>query len=114
MSTRSAEMESWLSVYPLAQHVTSSEPEDVIFVDVGGGVGHQCAALREKYPELTGRVIVQDLGHSIDGQHIATGVEGMAHDFFHTQPVKGMKIPILLPFSPIFRRLIFDNFCAIF
>jgi len=69
----------------------------VVYVDVGGGIGHQCKALRDKYPNLKGRVIVQDLGMTIHGKQEFSGVEGMAHDFFHDQPIKGTNsVPITI------------------
>lgn len=36
MSTRSADMKTWLSVYPVAEETADSGLEDVVFVDVGG------------------------------------------------------------------------------
>jgi demethylsterigmatocystin 6-O-methyltransferase len=90
-------MQTWLSVYPLREKTADCGPEDVIFVDVGGSIGHQCKALREKYPDLQGRVILQDLAHTIRGRIEYPGVEGMAHDFFDEQPVKGNVWKPLIP-----------------
>ncbi|KAI4196705.1 MAG: hypothetical protein LQ350_006396 [Teloschistes chrysophthalmus] len=39
--------------------------DGVIFVDIGGNVGHQAAEVLSKHPELAGRVMVQDLGEVI-------------------------------------------------
>ncbi|TVY80397.1 Demethylsterigmatocystin 6-O-methyltransferase [Lachnellula suecica] len=91
MSTRTAETASWLSVYPLIEEVSNCGMEEVVFVDVGGGIGHQCVALRDKYPDLKGRVIVQDLDHPIAGRIPHPSVKGMVHDFFNEQPVKGAR-----------------------
>lgn len=33
----------------------------VMMVDVGGGAGHQCLALREAFPNLKGKMLVQDI-----------------------------------------------------
>lgn len=33
-------------------------PDDIVFVDVGGGIGQQCALLKKKYPKLLGRVVL--------------------------------------------------------
>jgi len=40
---------TWLDVYPWKRAVTElSGPEQVLLVDLGGGIGHQCVALREQ------------------------------------------------------------------
>ncbi|KAF2236503.1 S-adenosyl-L-methionine-dependent methyltransferase [Viridothelium virens] len=91
MSTRTANAKSWLSVYPFAQEIDESGPSDVVFVDVGGGAGHQCVELRKAFPELQGRVIVQDLEYPINKRLQHPGVEGMVHDAFKKQPVKGAR-----------------------
>lgn len=67
------------------------KPRVPLFVDVGGGYGHQCASLCDKFPELSkmrGSMVVQDLPQAVQNVKIA-GVEAMAHDFFAAQPVKG-------------------------
>lgn len=65
-----------------------------IFVDVGGAMGHQCIAVRERYPELKGRVILQEQDFVV--QQVQANplpgfknVEVMAYDFFTPQPVAG-------------------------
>ncbi|KAI9147620.1 S-adenosyl-L-methionine-dependent methyltransferase [Paramyrothecium foliicola] len=90
---RDAEI-SWLSVYPVAKHlVGDGVRERIAFVDVGGGVGHQCNYLLEKFPKLSGRVVLQDLPHTIKKveDKNTPGVKKMSHDFFEKQPVSGAK-----------------------
>jgi len=82
-------MSTWLSVYPFEEEAGECGEDDVLFVDLGGGIGHQCVALRQKYPGVKGRVMVQDLEHSIKGKLDHEGVEGMVHDIFEEQPIKG-------------------------
>ncbi|KAF2683182.1 S-adenosyl-L-methionine-dependent methyltransferase [Lentithecium fluviatile CBS 122367] len=84
---------SWLTVYPVAEETKdhdwdSSRP---LYVNIGGGIGHQCAQFKEKYPDLPGRVILQDLPHSIANALQTAGVENMVHDFFEPQPIQGAK-----------------------
>lgn len=66
-----------------------------VFVDVGGGAGHQCAALARKYPDLAGKIVLQDLAQPIaDAKSsgiLPTGVTATVHDFFTPQPVVGAK-----------------------
>ncbi|KAE8366796.1 S-adenosyl-L-methionine-dependent methyltransferase [Aspergillus caelatus] len=58
-------------------------------VDVGGGHGHQCIQLIQKYPNLSGWLILQDLPQAVDQLPKIDGVETMAYDIFQTQVVKG-------------------------
>ena len=69
--------------------------ETALFVDIGGGRGQVCRAFRARYPDLPGRVIFQDLPNAVDEAEPKAGVEGMYHDFFEPQPIKGAKIYIL-------------------
>ncbi|KAF1950753.1 o-methyltransferas-like protein [Byssothecium circinans] len=65
--------------------------ERPVFVDVGGGTGQQCIALKEKFPELPGTVILQDLPTVVAGVELPEGIKVHAYDFFTPQPVKGAK-----------------------
>ena len=60
-----------------------------MFVDVGGGSGHQCVDLRKAFPDIQGRVIVQDLEYPISTRLEYASVEGMVHDAFKPQPIEG-------------------------
>ena len=72
------------------------EDRRVMIVDVGGGSGHQCRALRKAFPALKGRMVVQDLPFMADmidkEQAKASDLEPMAHDFYSPQPVQGAKV----------------------
>ena len=82
--------QSWLDEFNFEQEVASnSTPEEVIFVDVGGGIGTQCSNLRTHFPHLMGRVILQDLATPIKQALPVEGMETMVHDFWTEQPVKG-------------------------
>lgn len=88
---RQAEL-SWLNVYPVHEETAGlTDPERALYVNVGGGIGHQCAQFREKYPDIPGRIILQDLPDTIARALPTAGVENMAHDFFEPQPVRGAK-----------------------
>ncbi|KAI1207206.1 O-methyl transferase B [Annulohypoxylon truncatum] len=92
MATRSQPQQSWLKVYPVLEEATNLHPERALYVDVGGGIGHQCAQFKDKYPELQGRVILQDLPFAIAEALPTPGVENMVHDVFEPQPIRGAKI----------------------
>lgn len=92
MALRRKPQLSWLTVYPVAEEARGWDAKDnsrAIYVNIGGGIGHQCAQFRERYPDLPGRVILQDLPHSIAQALPTAGVENLAHNFFEPQPIKG-------------------------
>lgn len=84
-------MPTWLSVYPVEKDTKGWKPENPVFVDVGGGIGHQCLALKNKYPQLPGRVILQDIAPTLEHALPMQNVEVLVHDFFQPQPIKGMR-----------------------
>lgn len=84
---------AWLDVLDFEALVNKGgvvvDAETPLFVDVGGGIGSQCALLKSKLPGLPGKVILQDLPIVIQHALPTPGVENMAHDFWGEQPVKG-------------------------
>ncbi|KAJ5389685.1 S-adenosyl-L-methionine-dependent methyltransferase [Penicillium cataractarum] len=87
-----------------AKAVPSISPrpsEKPFFVDVGGGHGHQCIQLGKKYPNLLGRLVLQDLPEAINKLPLIEGVKAEAYDFFKRQPVTGAKFYYL-------RRILHD------
>ncbi|KAL1967218.1 hypothetical protein VTN77DRAFT_3509 [Rasamsonia byssochlamydoides] len=92
MAARRHGMPTWLSVYPVEKQAQGWSPEaGPIFVDIGGGIGHQCAEFKAKYPNLPGSVVLQDLPHCIDHALPTPGVQNMVYDIFKPQPIKGAK-----------------------
>lgn len=82
-------MSQWHEVYPVEEKTKGLEPEQVFFVDVGGGIGHQSIALREKYPDLKNRIIVQDIPATLAQAIPHAGVETLEQDFFEPQAITG-------------------------
>ena len=87
---------SWVNWFPVQERVIdgskNKEASDVILVDVGGGHGHDLLDFRNKFPNLPGRLILQDLPHTISEVakiDLENRIETMEHDFFAPQPVKG-------------------------
>jgi len=77
---------TWLDVVP--HEYLTNNGETPLFVDIGGGVGHQCAALLTSFPEIRRRVVLQDLQPAIGHALPTVGVECMVHDFWEDQPIK--------------------------
>ena len=67
----------------------STKHDGAMFVDIGGNTGHQAAEVLSRYPELAGRVMVQDRGEVVKSAPNIEGIKWMEHDFFNVQPVKG-------------------------
>ncbi|KAI0798392.1 S-adenosyl-L-methionine-dependent methyltransferase [Xylaria sp. FL0064] len=86
----------FLDVIDFEKEFAVQEATDPAFVDIGGALGHQCIALRQKHPGLIGRIILQDREEVI--QQVKThplpgfeGIETQSYDFFTPQPVKGAR-----------------------
>lgn len=90
MASRSEGKPTWLSVYPVLEETKGWNSKAPVFIDIGGGVGHQCVELKKMYPKIPGRVILLDLSQPIDEARPAPDVERYVHDFFEPQPFRGM------------------------
>lgn len=89
MEAQFAMLPTWLDVISFQAEVADgSAKDDILFVDVGGGNGSQCAALKKAFPELAGRIILQDRPAVLEKALDVEGMERMAHDFLTEQPVK--------------------------
>ncbi|GAP82371.2 putative O-methyl transferase B [Rosellinia necatrix] len=82
---------TWLSVYPVEAEAAGWQADQPLYVNMGGGIGQQCAQFKDKYPGINGRIILQDLPHSVAKALPTPGVENMAHNMFEPQPVAGAK-----------------------
>ena len=74
--------------YPVTEEV-SEWNHDAVLVDIGGSLGHQCADFKRHFPDIPGRVVLQDLQGPISTAMSTPGVENMVHDMFTPQPIKG-------------------------
>lgn len=82
-------MPTWLDVYPYQEKVDGLKPEQPFFVDLGGGLGHQSIALREKLPDLPNRIILQDIPTTLAHAIKHPAVEIAVQDFFQPQAITG-------------------------
>jgi hypothetical protein len=92
MALRRGSNESWLTVYPVEEVTKGWSADKAVYVNIGGSIGHQCAQFKETYPQVPGRVILQDLAHSIAQALPTPGVDNMVHNFWDPQPVLGAKL----------------------
>lgn len=83
---------SWVDheFYPVSDRLIkgfNSDYSEVFLVDVGGGKGHDLLELKEKYPHIPGRLILQDRLSVITTAVSDDIFEAICHDFFTVQPV---------------------------
>lgn len=86
----------WFETLPLDEVLGGKNevaPDAPLIVDVGGGYGQEMVAFHKAHPDRSGRLILQDLGPTIQRVDVAaiSPVEATVHDFFAPQPVKGAK-----------------------
>ncbi|PVH95258.1 S-adenosyl-L-methionine-dependent methyltransferase [Periconia macrospinosa] len=82
----------WFDVFPFDQVVGHGSDKNIIlFVDIGSALGHQSIALRQRFPDLPGRVIIQDTPQVISAVQPSHDIEPQVYDFFTPQPVKGAR-----------------------
>lgn len=91
-------MRHWLDVYPVQEKTAGLDPAQVFFVDVGGGIGHQSIALREKFPTPPNEIILQDIPITLAHAIPHPGVKTMVQDFFQPQEIKGMSMVLSFHF----------------
>ncbi|KAM3497403.1 hypothetical protein MY10362_009248 [Beauveria mimosiformis] len=91
MEAQFASLPTWLDAVDFASELGGPDlgsAEHVVFVDVGGGNGQQIAALKEKFPGLKGRAILQDRPEVLEKALEVDGMEKMSYDYLTEQPVK--------------------------
>jgi ribosomal protein RSM22 (predicted rRNA methylase) len=88
MEAQFASLPTWLDVVSFESEIAhDASADDIVFVDVGGGNGSQCAALKKEYPHLQGRIILQDRPAVLESALQVSGMEKIPHDFLTEQPV---------------------------
>ena len=79
-----------LSFYPARERLGgTTNDDDVLLIDIGGGDGNELAQFKAAFPELKGRVILQELAHVVKRMSNKS-FEAMEHDWNKPQPIKGM------------------------
>lgn len=53
-------MQASLGIFSFEDFFQGTDPETPLFVNMGGGIGQYALSLREKFPTLRGRIIVQE------------------------------------------------------
>lgn len=98
-----------VGIYPFGEELKAASDqamaEDKPFmVDIGSSAGDTMKTIRQHFPELKGKMIVQDIPqviHHIPAGHLPPGIEPQVHDFWTPQPIKGAPVYYL-------RRILHD------
>jgi hypothetical protein len=121
MQAQFSSLPSWLSVLDFDSEISKgADPDTFIFVDVGGGTGQQCQALCDKFPNLKGKIVVQDRPEVLDKAITGSRVDRMSYDYLTKQPVKGSSrsfgpLPVILADMTVaarayyFRQILHNN-----
>ncbi|KAJ5384127.1 O-methyltransferase family 2 [Penicillium concentricum] len=86
---------SWLEWFPVEQRLLGGAQADAetLMVDIAGGRGHDLAAFLERYPEVKGRLVLEDQPHVLKDSTIDTErIEKLPFDLFKPQPIHGARI----------------------
>lgn len=96
MSFQRVGQKSWLDVFPLEKYLHDPNTEKnhrKLFVDVGGGYGHQCREVLKRFPWVQGHVVLQDThGAAIESAKCIEGLKVVYHDFTKTQSIKEARV----------------------
>ncbi|TGO09619.1 hypothetical protein BTUL_0159g00040 [Botrytis tulipae] len=90
MTVQRAGAMTWLSAFPFRKELGDFQNKPV-FVDIGDGFGHQCILVKETFPELSGKLVLQDLPQTLEHVPKIDGVETIVHNFFEPQVIKDAK-----------------------
>lgn len=82
----------WFEIYPVEEKLRVSS-DQVLLVDIGGGVGHDITAFKKRFPNLPGQLIVQDLPQVVDTvkEPLPEGITAIGYNMFEKQPIIGAR-----------------------
>ncbi|KAJ5678266.1 uncharacterized protein N7477_003899 [Penicillium maclennaniae] len=79
----------WFEFFPVEERLRVSRRSDTLIVDVGGGQGEDLKKFQEHFPDLPGKLILQDLPSVIEG------VTDHRASKYKKQPVQNAKVYFL-------------------
>lgn len=82
----------WLDISDMRSTIEAFDAakSDVLQVDIGCGYGQDLDRLVLRYPDASGRLILQDQAHVVDKATQTQRIEKTTHDFFTPQFIKGL------------------------
>ena len=95
LMTRQRQGEDWFNFYPVEArlaHHGQAGPEDTLLVDIGGGFGHDLVKFHQRFPDVQGKLVLQDQHSTIKAiKDLPPAISTMTHDFFTTNPICGAR-----------------------
>lgn len=84
--------QQWFNSFPIESKLLVHSSSDPLLIDIGGSQGADLISFKERYPDLSGWLILQDLPIVVEqAKNVPFGIEVMGYDFFAPQPIKGAK-----------------------
>lgn len=92
MYAQHADMANCFDVLDLREESGNLSSEKPVFVDipVGGGTGGQCMEAKNRFFDIPGKIVLQDLPAVIAEAKVVQGIETQAYDCFTPQPIRGI------------------------
>ncbi|KAJ5708889.1 hypothetical protein N7493_010223 [Penicillium malachiteum] len=85
----------WVDWFPVQERLLddfTGGTEDVFLVDIAGGRGQDLKAFEAKFPETSGRLILQERECMLDEAKLSGKIEKKGFDLFKPQKVQGAKV----------------------
>ncbi|KAJ5699001.1 hypothetical protein N7462_001006, partial [Penicillium macrosclerotiorum] len=103
MSSRREGKPNWFDIYPVERLMsgTSSHPDAIFLVDIGGNQGHDLGNFYARYSNTSGRLILQDLPKIVAAVD-RPGIETVSYSFLDPQPIKTIEDARAYYFRAIF------------
>ena len=86
----------WVDWFPVQERLIDGfvgGEENVLFIDMAGGLGQDLKAFQAKFPAAPGRLILQDQAHVLEEADVGGEIERIPFDLFKPQPIQGMTPP---------------------
>lgn len=88
---------NWVDWFPVKEKLLDDPikpavgEDEILYVDIAGGRGHELLAFKEKFPEYKGRYVLHDLPVITEDQTLQLGksVEKRAINFFEDKVIPG-------------------------
>ncbi|KAF5858209.1 hypothetical protein ETB97_004712 [Aspergillus alliaceus] len=101
MEGQRADRPHWADWFPIQDQILAGAHKGLdgpLLVDIGGGRGHDLLGFKQRFPDVPGKLVLEDLPTVIDEARSAldldgNGIDAVGYDFFaQEQPVQGARI----------------------
>jgi hypothetical protein len=88
IASQTSSLSAQMPILEFFSRPSPSTRETILLADVLGG-GHECMAIVEKFLDLEGPMVLQDLPKVVENASVGERIEKMGNDFFTGQQIKG-------------------------